>query len=131
MVFNREDGLEKEKLKEVQFYREAFDHYDWNKNGKIPVKVRRKAQSFQCIIFLMIFLKDLQYAMRRAGQNPTDIEVHDMVNKIENGSGVVDFEDFLLFMREKNKETDMEIHFKDTFRAFSKDDDGEKGKYEL
>ena len=36
--------MEKEKLKEVQFYREAFDHYDWNKNGKIPVKVRRKAQ---------------------------------------------------------------------------------------
>ena len=79
----------------------------------------------------MIFLKDLQYAMRRAGQNPTDIEVHDMINKIENGSGVVDFEDFLLFMREKNKETDMEIHFKDTFRAFSKDDDGEDWKYEI
>ena len=69
-------------------------------------------------------LQDLQYAMRRAGQNPTDVEVHDMINKIDNGSGVFDFEDFLLVMREKNKETDMEIHFKDTFRAFSKDDDG-------
>ena len=79
--------------------------------------------------------------MRRAGQNPTDIEVHDIINKIDNdndnievhdminkidtGAGVFDFEDFLLVMREKNKETDMEIHFKDTFRAFSKDDDGE------
>ena len=62
--------------------------------------------------------------MRRAGQNPTDIEVHDMINKIDNGSGGFDFDDFLLVMREKNKETDMEIHFKDTFRAFSKDDDG-------
>ena len=62
--------------------------------------------------------------MRRAGQNPTDVEVHDMINKIDNGSGVFDFEDFLIVMREKNKETDMEIHFKDTFRAFSKDDDG-------
>ena len=71
-------------------------------------------------------LQDLQYAMRRAGQNPTDVEVHDMINKIDNGSGVFDFEDFLLVMREKNKETDMEIHFKDTFRAFSKDDDGKK-----
>ena len=49
-----------------------------------------------------------------------------MINKIENGSGVVDFDDFLLFMREKNKESDVEIHFKDTFRAFSKDDDGEE-----
>ena len=78
--------------------------------------------------------------MRRAGQNPTDIEVHDMINKIDdndnnievhdminkidNGSGVLDFEDFLLVMGEKNKEVDIEIHFKDTFRAFSKDEDG-------
>ena len=80
--------------------------------------------------------------MRRAGQNPTDIEVHglinkidnnnndievhDMINKIDNGSGVLDFEDFLLVMGEKNKEVDIEIHFKDTFRAFSKDEDGKK-----
>ena len=62
--------------------------------------------------------------MRRAGQNPTDVEVHDMINKIDNGSGVLDFEDFLLVMAEKNRETDIEIHFKDTFRAFSKDEDG-------
>ena len=39
--------------------------------------------------------QDLQYAMRRAGQNPTDIEVQDMLNKIDDGSGLMDFEDFL------------------------------------
>ena len=65
--------------------------------------------------------------MRRAGQNPTDIEVQDMINKIDDGSGGLDFEDFLLVMGEKNRETDIEIHFKDTFRAFSKDDDGKDG----
>ena len=50
--------------------------------------------------------------MRRAGQNPTDVEVgcnfsaekqlvflfllqvHDMINKIDDGSGVLNFEDF-------------------------------------
>ena len=63
--------------------------------------------------------------MRRAGQNPTDIEVQDMINKIDDGSGRLDFEDFLLVMCDKNRETDIEIHFKDTFKAFSKDDDGE------
>ena len=66
-----------------------------------------------------------------------------MVNKIDDGSGVLDFEDFLLVatidirvsvyaftsvttqvMREKSREMDMEIHFKDAFRAFSKDDEG-------
>ena len=73
---------------------------------------------------LIVDLQELQYAMRRAGQNPTDIEVQDMLNKIEDGSGVMDFEDFLLVMREKSKEVDMEIHFKDAFRAFSKDEEG-------
>ena len=46
--------------------------------------------------------------MRRAGQNPTDVEVQDMVNKIDDGSGVLDFEDFLLVMREKSREDDMD-----------------------
>ncbi len=36
--------------------------------------------------------QELQYAMRRAGQNPTDIEVQDLINKIDNGSGTMDFE---------------------------------------
>ena len=30
-------------------------------------------------------LQDLQHAMRRAGHNPTDVEVHDLINKIDNG----------------------------------------------
>ena len=49
--------------------------------------------------------------MRRAGQNPTDVEVQDMANKIDDGSGVLDFDDFLLVMREKSREVDLEIHF--------------------
>ena len=40
MVFTREDPADKEKLKEMQSYKEAFDHYDWNRNGRVPVKVR-------------------------------------------------------------------------------------------
>ena len=30
--------------------------------------------------------------MRRCGQNPTDIEVSDIINKIHNDSGSLDFE---------------------------------------
>ena len=45
--------------------------------------------------------------------------------KVDDGSGVMDFDDFLLVMREKSREVDMEIHFKDAFRVFSKDADGE------
>lgn len=41
-------------------------------------------------------------------------------------SGTLDFDGFLMLMGNKNRETDIEIHYKDTFRAFSKDDDGAK-----
>ena len=62
--------------------------------------------------------------MRRAGQNPTDVEVQDLINKIDDGTGTLDFNDFCLVIKEKTKEMDSETHFKDTFRAFSKDDEG-------
>ena len=64
--------------------------------------------------------------MRRAGQNPTDVEVQDLINKIDDGSGTLDFTDFCLVIKEKTKELDSETHFKDTFRVFSKDEEGEK-----
>ena len=70
-----------------------------------------------------------------------------MINKIDDGSGVLDFDDFLtvsnvfgqfvlfsllnqimfIFLKvigEKDNEYDIEIHYKDTFKAFSKDKDG-------
>ena len=40
-------------------------------------------------------------------------------------------QDFLLLLQEKNREMDVEIHFKDTFRAFSKDEDGTLGKIRM
>ena len=70
-----------------------------------------------------------------------------MINKIDDGSGVLDFDDFLtvgnvfwticssllvsnqmmpIFLKvigEKDNEYDIEIHYKDTFKAFSKDKD--------
>ena len=62
--------------------------------------------------------------MRRAGQNPTESEVQDMINKIDEGTDSLSFEDFRLLLGEKSKEMDLETHFKDTFRVFSKDEEG-------
>ena len=64
--------------------------------------------------------------MRRAGQNPTESEVQDMINKIDDGTASLAFEDLCLLMREKTKEIDPEILFKDTFRVFSKDEEGRR-----
>ena len=77
-----------------------------------------------------MFFKDLQPALRRAGQNPTESEVQVMINKIDDGSASLAFTDFCALIREKTKEVDPETHFKDTFRVFSKDQEGidAKGK---
>jgi len=95
----------KQQREEEVSYKAAFDCFDWTKSGTIPVK-------------------ELQYAMRRAGHNPTDIEVQDMINKIDSDAGTLTFKDFLSLLQMKSREMDIEIHFKDTFRAFSKDEDG-------
>jgi len=105
MLEKEKDPIVEKEEEEKVFYKEAFDAFDWNRNGTIPTG-------------------DLQYAMRRAGQNPTDIEVQDLINKIDDGSGTLDFNDFCLVIKEKTKEVDTEIHFKDTFRVFSKDEEG-------
>ena len=33
--------------------------------------------------------------MRRSGQNPTDVEVQDIMNKMDDGSGTLNVEDFI------------------------------------
>ena len=72
------------------FFKGAFDDFDWNKNGRIACRViistRYEDNCLEC------FSQDLQYAMRRAGQNPTESETQDMVNKIDDGSSSLNFE---------------------------------------
>ena len=63
--------------------------------------------------------------MRRAGTNPTEAELQDLINKIDDGSATLHFTDFCILMEEKTSENDSETHFKDAFRVFSKDDQGE------
>ena len=86
-------------------FKEAFHCYDWNRNGKISHG-------------------SLQNAMRRAGINPTDIEVQDMINKIDDGSGMLTFEMFCKVMSEKAEENDQEVSYRESFRVFSKDEEG-------
>ena len=81
-----------------------------------------------------------QNAMRRAGRNPTDVEVLDIINKIDDGSGYLDLkvtfrtlitatldtralegqslfhQEFLYIMAELNKDADLETGYKETFR---------------
>ena len=62
--------------------------------------------------------------MRRGGQNPTESEVRDLMNKVDDGTGYLAFDDFNLVMTDKIREIDPETLYKDTFRVFSKDEEG-------
>ena len=48
-----------------------------------------------------------------------------MINKIDDGIATLDFADFCIIMEDKTQENDPENHFRDAFRVFSKDDQGE------
>ena len=85
-----------------QAYYGAFQSFDWNSSGKISHG-------------------SLLSAMRRAGANPTEVEVHDIINKLDDGTGHISFNEFYTVMMEKNEEIDQEINYKETFRVFSKD----------
>ena len=58
------------------------------------------------------------------GLNPTESEVHDVLNRLEDGSGVITFEEFCEVMLRKTKDVDQEICYKQAFRVFYKDSSG-------
>ena len=93
------------KDEERKAYFEAFQSFDWSNNGRISNG-------------------SLLYAMRRAGVNPTEVEVHDIINRLDDGSGSLTFSKFCKVMLEKNKEVVLENDYKESFRVFGKDDDG-------
>ena len=74
-IFKIDTELDFLKDEERKAYYEAFSAFDWNNNGKI---------SYKSLIF----------AMRRAGINPTEVEVHDIINRFDNGTGVLSFDEF-------------------------------------
>jgi len=59
----------------------------------------------------------LGIVLRTLGQNPTETEVQDMINEVdEDGSGSIDFEEFLEMMAKKvdldDEEEDLRLAFK-------------------
>jgi len=65
-------------------YREAFRCFDLNENGTLSTK-------------------ELKYAMRMLGSNPTDSQVQDLVNaKDFDGDGTINFEEFVNMIEEHN-----------------------------
>jgi calmodulin len=63
--------------------------------------------------------------MRSLGANPTEAELHDMINEIDaDGNGTVDFPEFLTLMARKMKDVDSEEEIIEAFKVFDKEGNG-------
>jgi Ca2+-binding EF-hand superfamily protein len=104
------DKLDKEQIAD---FKEAFALFDHNNNGAISAL-------------------ELGKVLRTLGQNPTQNELHDMINEIDvDGSGQVEFAEFVILMTHKVKEMDKEDELKEAFNVLDKDKDGKLSAREL
>ncbi|XP_075257271.1 uncharacterized protein LOC142349530 isoform X2 [Convolutriloba macropyga] len=72
-----------------------------------------------------ITAKEIGAVMRNLGQNPTDEEVRDLMHEVDiDGSGTIDFDEFLYMMAKKMRDTDSEEELRSAFRVFDRDKDG-------
>ncbi|EFC38333.1 predicted protein [Naegleria gruberi] len=88
-----------------QEIKEAFDLFDMDGSGKIDAK-------------------ELKVAMRALGFEPKKEEIKKMISGIDNGSGKIDFNDFLQLMTAKMSEKDSHAEIMKAFRLFDEDDSG-------
>nr|XP_056701876.1 calmodulin-A-like [Euleptes europaea] len=87
-------------------FKEAFSLFDKDGDGAITTK-------------------ELGTVMRSLGHNPTEAELQAMINDIDaNGSGTVDFPEFLSLMAKRTRESAGEEEIRDAFRVFDKDGNG-------
>ena len=97
------DDIPENRLKE---YRDAFEMFDKDKDGTITAK-------------------ELANVMRSLNQDPSEQELHDMINEVDqDGNGRIDFEEFVMLMNRRSKETDTEEEVINAFRVFDKDGNG-------
>ena len=79
-----------------------------------------------------ITTKELGVVMKSLGQNPTEDELTDMINEIdEDGNGTVDFDEFLSMMIKKASCKDPYDELKEAFKVFDKDQNGYISEAEL
>ena len=87
---------------QIAEFKEAFSLFDKDDDGTITTK-------------------ELGTVMRALGQNPTEAELQDMINEVEqDGSGTIDFPEFLTLMARKMQDSDSEEEIKEAFRVFER-----------
>ncbi|XP_024867035.1 calmodulin-alpha isoform X1 [Temnothorax americanus] len=98
-----EYGLTEDQVAE---FKEAFMLFDKDEDGTIT-------------------MAELGVVMRSLGQRPSETELRDMVNEVDqDGNGTIEFNEFLQMMSKKMKNADGEDELREAFRVFDKNNDG-------
>ncbi|KAL4869489.1 hypothetical protein BDV12DRAFT_167821 [Aspergillus spectabilis] len=75
---------------------------------------------------------ELGEVMRSLGQNPTDTELQDIIDELDvDRTGTIDFDEFLIMMSRKVKDSDPEAELREAFAVFDKDKSGSISADEL
>ncbi|XP_051157313.1 calmodulin-beta-like isoform X3 [Leptopilina boulardi] len=105
-----EYGLSEDQVAE---FKEAFMLFDKDEDGTIT-------------------MAELGVVMRSLGQRPSETELRDMVNEVDqDGNGTIEFNEFLQMMSKKMKGADGEDELREAFRVFDKNNDGSISSMEL
>lgn len=97
-----------------------------------PLVSLLSSRTFIVLFIGTIELHELQQVMRKLGQNPTEGELIEMINSVDdNGDNEIDFEEFLVLMKSRVGERDPEKELRDAFAVFDSDGSGSIDRKEL
>ena len=72
-----------------------------------------------------ITFEELGVVLRSMGQNPSDQELMEMIHELdEDGSGTVDFEEFVTLMVKKSADDELNDDIEEAFKVFVTKKDG-------
>jgi len=91
---------------QIADFREAFNKFDTNRNGEIPTS-------------------ELGTVMRMLGHNLKKDQLQLAIEAVDgDGSGSVDFDEFLQLMAKKTAEAEEEMELREAFRILDKENQG-------
>lgn len=91
---------------QIAEFKEAFSLFDKDGKGEISEK-------------------ELITVLRALGNNPTEDELESMIREVdEDGSGTIDFGEFLEMMARKLNQIDIEKELLDAFKVYDRDGNG-------